>query len=188
MLIGGLEIKPEPNVNILVILRDGKNEEVTTDNESFHLLCTICASNVTDDQTKIYWLRGKPPTVLPAECTLQPRQLSRITLRYFNENLVRGIVSFCSIAHKIPGQIVVIVEFNENDMAHEETLPGLLALLTDMGNYYSTVSKGAHFLQNIFPVTALIRTSRIYEFGLVASLYTNCIIRIENGIPKNMLA
>ncbi|EFO25664.1 hypothetical protein LOAG_02816 [Loa loa] len=187
MLVGGIEVDPEPNVNLLLILCG--SEEITADNDTFHLLCAICAANIVSDRTKLYWLRHHPPTSLPKELALEPWQLSRITLRYFNEKLIGGVTTFCASAHTFPfREVAVIVEFYENDIPHEESLSTILALLSDMGNYFSMVSKGALFQQNIFPVTALIRTSRIYDYGLVASLYTNCMLRFENGVCKNMLA
>ncbi|VDK76358.1 unnamed protein product [Litomosoides sigmodontis] len=187
MLVGGIELEPEPNVNLLLILCS--NEETTTDNDVFHLLCEICATNIVSDHTKLYWLRHQRPTSLPKESTLEPRQLSRITLRYFNEKLIDGVASFCASAHTLPhGEVAVIVEFHESDVPHEESLSTILALLADMGNYFSMISKGELFKRNIFPVTALIRTSRIYDYGLVASLYTNCMFYFENGVCKNMLA
>uniref|UniRef100_A0A0R3RUL4 RNase_PH domain-containing protein n=1 Tax=Elaeophora elaphi TaxID=1147741 RepID=A0A0R3RUL4_9BILA len=187
MLVGGIELEPEPNVNLLVILCG--NEEVITDNDTFHLLCGICAANIVSDRTKLYWLRHQPPTLLPKESILEPWQLSRITLRYFNEKLISGVTAFCASAHTFAlGEAAVIVEFSESDIPHEESLSTILALLSDLGNYFSMISKGALFERNIFPVTALIRTSRIYDYGLIASLYTNCILCFENGICKNMLA
>ncbi|VDO28207.1 Uncharacterized protein BM_BM9225 [Brugia malayi] len=187
MLIGDVEVEPEPNVNLLLILCG--NEEATTDNDSFNLLCKICAANIISDRTKLYWLRHQPPTLLPKESTLEPWQLSRIMLRYFNEKLTSGVAAFCAFAHTFSFvEIGVIVEFYESDIPHEESLSTILALLSDMGNYFSMISKGALFQQNIFPVTALIRTSRIYDYGLVASLYTNCMLCFENGVCKNMLA
>uniref|UniRef100_A0A8R1Y2Q9 Uncharacterized protein n=1 Tax=Onchocerca volvulus TaxID=6282 RepID=A0A8R1Y2Q9_ONCVO len=187
MLIGGIEIEPEPNVNLLLILYG--NEEITTDNDTFHLLCKICATNIIGDRIKLYWLRHQSPTSLPKEVKFEPWQLSRIMLRYFNEKLIDGVTAFCASAHtSLFGEVAVIVEFHESDIIHEESLSTILALLSDMGNYISKISKGVLFKQNIFPVTALIRTSRIYDYGLVASLYTNCILRFENGVCKNMLA
>ncbi|CAG9532823.1 unnamed protein product [Cercopithifilaria johnstoni] len=187
MLVGGIEIEPEPNVSLLLILCG--NEEATTDNDIFHLLCGICATNIVNDVTKLYWLRHQPPTSLPKESTLEPWQLSRIVLRYFNEKLIAGVTAFCASAHTFAlGQVAVIVEFHESDVPHEESLSTILALLSDVGNYFSMISEGALFKRNIFPVTALIRTSRIYDYGLVASLYTNCMLCFENGVCKNMLA
>lgn len=59
MLVGGIELEPEPNVNLLLILC-GK-EETTTDNDTFHLLCGICAANIVSDHTKVTRL---PPLCL----------------------------------------------------------------------------------------------------------------------------
>uniref|UniRef100_A0A915PZP4 Uncharacterized protein n=1 Tax=Setaria digitata TaxID=48799 RepID=A0A915PZP4_9BILA len=185
MLIGDIEVKPEPNINLLLILCG--NEEVTTDNDTFHLLCRICAANISSSRTKLYWLRHQSPTLLSQEFTLEPWQLSRIIMRYFNEKLIDGVTTLCASAHRLIGETAVIVEFYESDIPHEESLSTILALLSDAGNFFATISNGALFEQNIFPVTALIRTSRIYDYGLVGSLYTNCILRFENGICKDML-
>lgn len=54
MLVGDIEIEPEPNINLLLILCG--NEEITTDNDTFHLLCGICASNIVSDRTKVIYL------------------------------------------------------------------------------------------------------------------------------------
>ncbi|KAL4003317.1 hypothetical protein ACH3XW_7105 [Acanthocheilonema viteae] len=185
MLIGGIEVDPEPNVNLLLILC----EEAITDNDTFHLLYRICAVNIINDHTKLYWLRNQSPTSLPKESLLEPWQLSRIILRYFKGKLIGGVTAFCASAHTFAlGEVAVIVEFHESDIQHEESLSTILALLSDMGNYLSMISKGALLKRNIFPVTALIRTSRIYDYGLVASLYTNCMLSFENGVCKNMLS
>lgn len=54
MLIGGINVEPEPNVNLLLILCG--NEEAITDNDTFHLLCGICAVNIVSDRTKVVYL------------------------------------------------------------------------------------------------------------------------------------
>ncbi|KAM3722985.1 tRNA(Ile)-lysidine synthase [Dirofilaria immitis] len=131
MLIKGIEIEPEPNVNLLLILCD--SEEITTDDDTFRLLCEICATKIVNDRTKFYWLRHQAPRSLPKELTLEPWQLSRITLRYFNEKLIDGVIASCASVHtSFVGEVAVIVEFHESDIPHEESLSTILALLSDI--------------------------------------------------------
>lgn len=184
MQVAGLELHVEPNgTNLLVIYSDVN----LTNDDAFALLCRICAINI-DEMTKIYWFRHEPPTSIPEDFRLQPWQLSRITLRYFHSNLVAGIVAFCASAHTSTSQAAIIVEFYENDIVHEESLSTILALLSDLSNHISSVYKHALSKRNLFVVTALIRTSQIFHYALVTTLYTNCILHVENGVCKAMIS
>lgn len=80
------------------------------------------------------------------------------------------------------------MEFDEESIPHEESLCTVLALLSDLGSYISTVSSSVFAEQNIFPVTVLFKTARIMDYALVTTLYTDCILRIDNGACKNMLS
>ncbi|VDN18381.1 unnamed protein product [Gongylonema pulchrum] len=172
------------NTHLLVIYGD----ESLAEEDAFAQLCSFYLPHITQTD-KIYWFRRKAPSALPKGIQPHPWQLARITFRYFREKLVDGVAAFCASAHTVVGRpSAFVVEFHDEDVPHVESLSTILALLCDLGNYFSkTFSSGTSSEPSIYPVTALFRTSRIFDYALVTTLYTNCILRFEDGVCQNML-
>lgn len=71
------------------------------------------------------------------------------------------------------------MELEQSDVPHETALAATLALLTDLSKLLlkgSDVNDSTGVLGGFF-VVVLISTSNVFNFALIASLYTDCIVR-----------
>ncbi|VDD90981.1 unnamed protein product [Enterobius vermicularis] len=161
---------------ILVVLVNAANWD---SNGQFE---TVLSEILNEDirESEIHWFRNSPPTCLPRNLSPSAASLSRIILYYGYGRNMDHLIAYCAnFSSSKPNRVFVIVELEQSDVPHETALAATLALLTDLSKLLlkgSDVNDSTGVLGGFF-VVVLISTSNVFNFALIASLYTDCIVR-----------